>query len=54
MSHNSFTQKVLLAIFAGFIAACLFWLLRHVVEQAFFESGAGWKTMFEKNAQRRR
>ena len=43
MAHNSFTQKVLMMIFAGFAAACLLYAYRHIVQQAFYESNEGWK-----------
>lgn len=40
----TFFQKVLLTILAGFCAACLLWFLRHVVNEAFYETGnEGWK-----------
>jgi hypothetical protein len=43
MSHT-FSHKLLLMIAAGFAAACLFWVFRHFVEQALWEtSDAGWK-----------
>ena len=41
---STFTHKFLLMIMAGFVAACLFWMFRHIVQQALFEtSDAGWK-----------
>ena len=46
MLQNTFTQKILLTIAAGFAAACLLWMLRHFVDQAFYESNEGWKDMF--------
>lgn len=48
--HNSFTQQVLTTVFLGFAAACLLWMMRHVVEPAFDETGAGWHKMFDKPA----
>ena len=41
---NTFSQKFLLMVAAGFAAACLLWVFRHIVEQAMWEtSDAGWK-----------
>ena len=41
---STFTHKLLLMILAGFAAACLFWVFRHIVQEALFESSdAGWK-----------
>ncbi len=42
--QSTFTQKFILMIMAGFAAASLFWVFRHIVEEAFYESSnAGWK-----------
>jgi hypothetical protein len=46
--HHTLTHKFLLAIAAGFAAACLFWVFRHFVEQSFYESNEGWKDMYKK------
>ena len=46
MLQGTFTQKLLLTIIAGFAAACLLWVFRHIVEQAFYESNEGWKDMY--------
>ena len=48
LSHSgmssTFTHKFLLMIAAGFAAACLLWMFRHVIQQALWEtSDAGWK-----------
>jgi len=41
---QTFTQKFLLMIFAGFAAACLFWVFRHIVQESFYESSdEGWR-----------
>ena len=41
---STFTHKFLLMIMAGFAAACLFWVFRHIVQEALWEtSDAGWK-----------
>ena len=41
---STFTHKFLLMVMAGFAAACLFWVFRHIVQQALWEtSDAGWK-----------
>ena len=41
---STFTHKFLLMIMAGFVAACLLWMFRHVIQQALWEtSDAGWK-----------
>jgi hypothetical protein len=47
MLQQTFMQKVWSVILAGFAAACLLWLFRHIVEQAFYESGEGWKDMYQ-------
>jgi hypothetical protein len=44
--ENTFLQKLFLAIFAGFIAACLLWGFRHIIQRAFYESNEGWREMF--------
>jgi zinc transporter ZupT len=44
MVGNSFTHKFLMTVFAGFAAACMLYLFRHIVQQAFYESGEGWKS----------
>jgi len=42
--QSTFTQKFLLMVSAGFAAACLFWVFRHFVQEAFYEtSNAGWQ-----------
>jgi len=49
MLQQTFTQKFLLMIVSGFVAACLLWGLRHIVRQAFWETGEGWKeSLYEK------
>ena len=41
---STFTQKFILMVIVGFAAACLFWVFRHIVQEALFEtSDAGWK-----------
>lgn len=40
---STFTHKFLMMVMAGFAAACLFWAFRHIVQEAFYESGEGWK-----------
>jgi hypothetical protein len=41
---STFTHKILMMVFAGFVAACLLWAFRHIVQEALFEtSDAGWK-----------
>ena len=43
MSHT-FSHKFIMMIMAGFAAACLFWVFRHIVQEAFWESSnEGWK-----------
>lgn len=37
MTHT-FTQKFLLAVFAGLAAAGLFWVFRHVIDRALYEA----------------
>ena len=46
---STFTHKLLLMILAGFAAACLFWVFRHIVQEALFESSdAGWKQSLQR------
>lgn len=54
MFQQTFTQKLLSTIVAGFFAACLLWVFRHFVEQAFWESGEGWKDMYKGSPQTQR
>jgi len=53
MLQQTFTQKILLTIVAGFAAACLLWLFRHIVERAFYESNEGWKDMYRSTPARK-
>ena len=41
--QNTFTHKVLMCMLAGFGAASMFWVFRHFVQEAIWESGEGWK-----------
>ena len=43
MLQQTFTQKLLLMIISGLLAACMLWVFRHIVQRAFWESGEGWK-----------
>ena len=44
MLQQSFMQKFWATVAAGFAAACLLWVFRHIVEEAMWEtSDAGWK-----------
>ncbi len=43
MLQQSFMQKFMLMVISGFAAACLVWVFRHIVQQAFWETGEGWK-----------
>lgn len=52
--RNSFTQKFLLVVFAGFCAACLIWFFRNIIETSFRESGAGWREIYIKPTPRPR
>lgn len=53
MLQNTFAQKVVMTIAAGFAAACLLWVFRHIVDQAFYESNEGWKDMFRSTPAKR-
>jgi hypothetical protein len=44
--QNTFTQKLLLTILAGFAAAVLLYLLRHLVNQSLHDAGPGWKDIY--------
>jgi hypothetical protein len=46
MLQQTFFQKFFLMIFAGFVAAGMFWVFRHVVQRAVFETGEGWREMY--------
>jgi hypothetical protein len=46
MLQQTFFQKFFLMIFAGLIAAGIFWVFRHVVQRAAYESGEGWREMY--------
>jgi hypothetical protein len=48
--NSSFIQRFLGTVFAGFAAACLLWFVRHIVERAIYENGAGWKDMYVKKS----
>ena len=51
---NSFLQKFMLMIAAGFVAACMIYLFRHIVQQAIWESGEGWQeSLHQKPAGRK-
>lgn len=51
MLQQTFFQKFMLMIFFGFMAACGVWAFRHIVQQAFWETGAGWKeSLYQKPA----
>ena len=43
MLQQTFLQKFILMLLSGFAAACLLYVARHVVYQAFWETGEGWK-----------
>ena len=43
MLQQTFFQKLMLMVFAGFFAASMLWVFRHIVAQSFWETGAGWK-----------
>ena len=53
MLGNTFTHKLLMTIFCGFVAACLLWGFRHIIEQAFYESNEGWKDMYRSTPAKR-
>jgi hypothetical protein len=41
--QSTFTHKLLMCMVSGFAAAAMLWVFRHFVQQAFWESGEGWK-----------
>ena len=41
--QSTFTHKLLMCMVSGFAAASMLWVFRHFVQQAFWESGEGWK-----------
>ena len=42
----------MLMVMAGFAAACMIYLFRHIVERAYYETGPGWKESLKPKAQR--
>jgi hypothetical protein len=50
---NSFVQKLIMVVTAGFAAACLLWGFRHIVQRGLHETGEGWSEMFEKRPARK-
>ncbi len=44
--HTTFFQKVLLTLIAAAFAAALIQVYRHVVQEAFYESNEGWKSLY--------
>jgi hypothetical protein len=54
MGHT-FLQKLMLMIVAGFAAASMLYIYRHVVHQALWESSdAGWKESLRPKATQKR
>jgi hypothetical protein len=52
---QTFTQKFLLMVAAGFAAACLLWAFRHFVQEAFHEtSNEGWRDSFQGSTAEKR
>jgi hypothetical protein len=51
---NSFSQKFMLMVFAGFMAAGMLYVFRHVVQQAMWESGDGWYESLKKTPAQKR
>ncbi|HEV7867264.1 MAG TPA: hypothetical protein VGO90_06250 [Chthoniobacteraceae bacterium] len=50
MLDSTFTQKFLMMLISGFAAACLLYVFRHFVQQAFYESNEGWKSsLYERS-----
>lgn len=54
MPYNAFVRKLLLCIAAGFVAACLVWVLRHFVQRAYYESNEGWRDMYHSTPGKKR
>lgn len=49
MLESTFTHKLIMTVITGFAAACMLYLFRHVVQQAFWESNEGWKkSLYER------
>ena len=48
MFGSTFTHKFLMTLASGFVAACVLFLFRHIVQQAFYESNEGWKESLHK------
>jgi hypothetical protein len=51
---NTFSQKFMLVVAAGFMAAGMLYLFRHVVQQAMWESGDGWHESLKKTPAQKR
>ena len=43
-------QKLILTVVAGFAAACLVWVFRHIVQRSLHETGKGWREGWEQSA----
>lgn len=52
--QDSFLRKLISTVMLGFAAACMLWAFRHVVVQALYETGPGWRDMFNKNSAEQR
>lgn len=53
--QSTFTQKFLMMIACGFAAACMFWVFRHIVQEAFYESSnEGWRDSLKGSTAERR
>jgi hypothetical protein len=50
MLGSTFTHKLFMTVICGFAAACLLYAFRHIVQQAFYESNAGWRSsLYQKS-----
>jgi hypothetical protein len=54
MLQQTFIQKVFLTILAGFAAACILYLFRHIVREAIWENSEGWKESLYKSTPTRK
>ncbi|MEQ1860125.1 MAG: hypothetical protein ABMA13_09330 [Chthoniobacteraceae bacterium] len=55
MLQQTFFQKFMLMVFAGFVAAGMLWVFRNIVAQSFWETGAGWKeSLYDKGSEKKK
>ena len=51
---DAFIRKLTMVILAGLVAASLLWGFKHIVNQALWESGDGWREIYKATPAPRR